>query len=667
MSATLARIVVLVAALFISAWPAAAERVCDAQYNMPEGEPTLLRRSVVITGRSTNGGLEPTGAAFLIDAPKGLFLTASHLLNGATTLVAYGFPTSVDAVTEFQFERVDDPQTQDLDRFDLALLKIVGTNSDKFAQSAPFHLSGMLLGENWTGEPFWKFNVGVSHLDPTMLNPEEILRADVKRNRLVNDRASECQTRECYLVTGNSRDGDSGGPLFDQRGVVHGVFSAKQAGTAYVSPLQYVADQIIALYEAEVEPLAFDSPDVDELMARLGPSRAPPVSNLAVLAALRHIDLDSARALVEADPDWASFYETFACLLFKRRADEYANDLKYSTGIQVYASLDEYQGGGSRYVTVAATKGSMQLASIAARKVIGNVAFGGKVVQAMDDAEALGTFCAGVGPGTIDVVGTSRPMNAEEYMKCIGAGVRNPVGAKLGYEGLVFASGIGGADFAFTAADLYSALAAERPDETGALAPNFAMTWQEVNPALPDRKIAAYIPAEGADLRAIFDEKVLFEGCQEAGAFDLMIAAGASESLARSRCVATRDDGALFEIGGDSRYLLSTFVGNYDAIGAFDLEFYTDHSDSLHAAKIYGVEPSQDAVARGEYPLSRPFYIYIKGDNVEAVPGLKNFARHIVSDGVAGPSGALAEVGLVTDPGLAKTQMKIEQNIVAPE
>ena len=68
----------------------------------------------------------------------------------------------------------------------------------------------------------------------------------------------------------------------------------------------------------------------------------------------------------------------------------------------------------------------------------------------------------GVGsPGTIDIANASRRIKDSEIEACAAAGVTDIIEVQFGYDGIVFASDIGGNAFAFTPADWYKALAAQ--------------------------------------------------------------------------------------------------------------------------------------------------------------------------------------------------------------
>jgi len=73
-----------------------------------------------------------------------------------------------------------------------------------------------------------------------------------------------------------------------------------------------------------------------------------------------------------------------------------------------------------------------------------------------------------------------------------------------------------------------------------------------------------------------------------------------------------------------------------------------------------GVVPSTETIAKGDYPVSRPLYFYVKKAHIGVIPGLKEYAQFFVADELAGPDGPLAQYGLVSDPELATTQATVE-------
>ena len=151
----------------------------------------------------------------------------------------------------------------------------------------------------------------------------------------------------------------------------------------------------------------------------------------------------------------------------------------------VASARDQVQVSGSSTV--------LPYATIVAEAFAENTDFAAPVVEGGGSSAGLKQFCEGVGENTIDVANSSRKIKAAEIETCKANGVTNIVEVQFGYDGIVFASDVNGADFALTPADVYNALAAKVAKD-GALADNAAAQWAEVNPALPAQDILAFIP-----------------------------------------------------------------------------------------------------------------------------------------------------------------------------
>jgi len=91
----------------------------------------------------------------------------------------------------------------------------------------------------------------------------------------------------------------------------------------------------------------------------------------------------------------------------------------------------------------------------------------------------------------------------------------------------------------------------------------------------------------------------------------------------------------------------------------FGLSFYQNNTDKLQVATMNGVVPSAETIAKGEYPVSRPLFFYVKKAHLGVIPGLQEYIDFFVSDDIAGPNGPLAAYGLVSDPELAATQAAV--------
>ncbi|WP_375259750.1 substrate-binding domain-containing protein [Citreimonas sp.] len=314
-------------------------------------------------------------------------------------------------------------------------------------------------------------------------------------------------------------------------------------------------------------------------------------------------------------------------------------------------------------VQVAGSSTVLPYASIIAEAFGDNTDFPTPVVESGGSSAGLARFCEGVGENTIDIANASRPIREGEIVACAASGVTEIIEVRIGYDGIVFASSIDGPGFdAFQPADWYQALA-ERLPRDGAIIENPHDSWAAVNPDLPDVEIAAYIPGTKHGTREVFEEQVMLAGCEDSGALQAMLDMGLSEDEAEDACISVRTDGRAVDIDGDYTETLARIEANPQGVGVFGLSFYENNTSTLKAATMGGVEPTAQTIASGEYPVSRPLFFYVKKAHIGVIPGLKEFASFFVADPLAGPTGPLATYGLVSDPELAETQAKIENEV----
>lgn len=312
-------------------------------------------------------------------------------------------------------------------------------------------------------------------------------------------------------------------------------------------------------------------------------------------------------------------------------------------------------------IQIAGSSTVLPYASIVAEAFGENFDFPTPVVESGGSSAGLKRFCEGTGENTIDIANSSRAIKSSEIEACAAAGVTEIIEVRFGYDGIVFASDKAGAAFEFTQADWFNALS-DKVVVDGALVDNPYTTWAQVNPALPDQPILAFIPGTKHGTREVFEEKVILTGCEETGAHEAFAAANGGDAKAADKaCIALRTDGVSVDIDGDYTETLARISSNPNGIGVFGLSFYESNTDKLRVATMAGVIPTVEAIASGEYPVSRPLYFYIKAAHLAEIPGLKDYAEFFLMDEVAGPDGPLAEYGLVADPELADTQAAVAE------
>ena len=77
----------------------------------------------------------------------------------------------------------------------------------------------------------------------------------------------------------------------------------------------------------------------------------------------------------------------------------------------------------------------------------------------------------------------------------------------------------------------------------------------------------------------------------------------------------------------DDEELAAALAGNPDAVGFFGFAYLQEHTDTLRAVAVDGVQPSVETVNAGEYPLARPLYIYVAADALAEKPQVAALAR----------------------------------------
>jgi len=320
------------------------------------------------------------------------------------------------------------------------------------------------------------------------------------------------------------------------------------------------------------------------------------------------------------------------------------------------AAASAFSANARDQIQIAGSSTVLPYATIVAEAFGENFNFPTPVVEGGGSGAGRKKLCEGVGENTIDIADSSSRIKQSDIDNCAANGVAEIMEVRIGYDGIVFASDINGAEFAFTPADWYNALAAKVLVD-GKLVDNPNKSWHDVNADLPDQPILAFIPGTKHGTREVFEVKVLEAGCAATGAEEAMKAAGDEKAKG---CTALRTDGLSVDIDGDYTETLSRLAANKDAIGVFGLSFYENNTDKLRVATMSGIVPSTETIADGTYPVSRPLYFYVKKAHLGVIPGLREYINFFVSDDMAGPDGPLAEYGLVSDPKLADTQAMVK-------
>ena len=265
------------------------------------------------------------------------------------------------------------------------------------------------------------------------------------------------------------------------------------------------------------------------------------------------------------------------------------------------------------------------------------------VVESTGSGGGLKLFCGGVGFGHPDMTNASRRIKQSEIDRCASNGVTEITEVKIGYDGIALGQSKEGIDLSLTKAQIFLALGKMVP-VNGILVPNPYMMWNQIDASLPATKIEVMGPPPTSGTRDAFVELVMREGAEH---FPEIKALKGDKNAFRSISDAMREDGVFVETGENDNLIVQKLQANPNSVGIFGFSFLDQNADVIKGAKVEGVEPTFDAIADGEYGVSRSLYFYVKKAHIVVVPGMQEFVAEFVSDKAYGQEGYLTDKGLI--------------------
>ncbi len=311
---------------------------------------------------------------------------------------------------------------------------------------------------------------------------------------------------------------------------------------------------------------------------------------------------------------------------------------------------------GRDYVYVVGSSTVYPFATVVAERFGRGSEFKTPKIESTGSGGGLKLFCDGVGVDYPDVTNASRAIKASEVETCEKNGVTEIIEVKIGYDGIVLANAIGAPAIELSRADIFLALAKDVPGAAdGELVANPYQTWADVNPALPATKIEVLGPPPTSGTRDAFVELAMEGGCKSVPWIAEL--KSSDKNRYKSICHTIREDGAFVEAGENDNLIVQKLQANPNALGIFGYSFLDQNMEKVKGSKIDGVIPDFDAIADGDYPVSRPLYFYVKKAHVDVIPGLRGFLREFTSERAWGEDGYLSERGLIPMPDAERAEV----------
>lgn len=274
-------------------------------------------------------------------------------------------------------------------------------------------------------------------------------------------------------------------------------------------------------------------------------------------------------------------------------------------------------------------------------------------IESTGSGGGMKLFCDGNGIDTPDITNASRRIKKSEFEKCTAQGIKLTE-VKVGYDGIAIANAKSAPRFELTRKAIFFAMAKQVPEVTadgnytGKLVPNTYTKWNQIFPSLPATPIKVMGPPPTSGTRDAFAELAMEGGCKQVPWIkDLK---KTDKKQYKIICHTIREDGAYVEAGENDNLIVQKLVQSPEMLGVFGFSFLDQNSDKVQGSTIDGKELTFDTIASGDYPVSRPLYMYIKNDHVGKVPGIKEFLAEFVADSTWGNDGYLAEKGMIPMP-----------------
>jgi len=230
--------------------------------------------------------------------------------------------------------------------------------------------------------------------------------------------------------------------------------------------------------------------------------------------------------------------------------------------------------------------------------------FGGTItVDSIGSGAGYERFCVNA---ETDIANASRPIRQSEVDACRANGLE-PLGFYIGIDALAIAVS--------RENDFVDGLTLE---QLAAIFSGAAATWADVNPAWPAEQIRLFSPGSDSGTYDYFVEEVFDED-----ETPIQNAPG-------------------IQFSEDDNVLVAGVEGSPYAIAYFGFAYYQADQDRMRAVPIEGVEPNEQTGSSGEYPLSRPLFIYSAPSIMQAKPQVAAFINYYLQ-------GANAQLGAGSD------------------
>lgn len=208
--------------------------------------------------------------------------------------------------------------------------------------------------------------------------------------------------------------------------------------------------------------------------------------------------------------------------------------------------------------------------------------------------------------GEIDIANASRAIKDSEIQNCAALSpARTPIEFRIGTDAIAI---VVSKENTFVTNLTLEQLAAIFTT---------AEKWSDVDPSWPAEAIQRFTPGTDSGTFDFFNEFAIQEPLK-------------LEKLDDAKKLVL--EAGNLQTSEDDNVLVQGVEGSPYAIGYFGYAYYNEQSDRLTALSLDGIAPSFDTAESGEYPLSRPLYIYSDATILKEKPQVAAFINYFLSN-----------------------------------
>ena len=225
---------------------------------------------------------------------------------------------------------------------------------------------------------------------------------------------------------------------------------------------------------------------------------------------------------------------------------------------------------------------------------------GNLTIDSIGSGAGLERFCVA---GETDIANASRKIKDSEVESCAGIG-RTVAEFQVGIDALT------------VVVSAENDFATDVTLEELALLFSTATNWSDVRPEWPAEPIQRFSPGTDSGTFDFFVEAV-------------MTPANGDDAEAGETAIL---DAANLQLSEDDNVLVQGVQGSPYAIGYFGYAYYQENAGTLKALSVNGVAPTAETAESGEYPISRPLFIYSSNEILQEKPQVSAFVYFYITN-----------------------------------